>query len=381
MHDSADAYDSWHDAREKDDRDALPRAPWHVLTIAHLPDVRGQKVLEIGCGRGVFARYLAEQGAEVVAADFSPVAHFCGRRPAPAHPSFVRRHTAIPSSRRGTRQALDSEAVARREHGLSRYGRTMPARDVVRRALLGLLATSPGRRLLAVAMSDDAQLTRLLNTLSDRVAVDASFAAALERSRDTVDRFEDCVWLLGSNVLNHGVSRLMIDEAAYLYRLVRSLSAPAVVEIGRYRGGTTFLLAAAGGRVLSLDVDPATAESDTQLRRALERYGLSERVTTEIADSQTFPVEPAAYDIVFVDGNHTYEGARTDVERWLPGVTAGGHLILHDAFHPTPERAWARPWKVEGVHRLREELIDRSGLELAGRAGTLAHFVKAAPKS
>lgn len=80
MQDSADAYDSWHDVREKGDRDALPRAPWHVLTTAHLPDIRGQRVLEIGCGRGVFARYLAEQGAEVVAADFSPVAVGYARR-------------------------------------------------------------------------------------------------------------------------------------------------------------------------------------------------------------------------------------------------------------------------------------------------------------
>lgn len=239
------------------------------------------------------------------------------------------------------------------------------------------MRTFPGRRLLALAISDDVQLSRLLNTVSDRVAADASFGASLERSPSTVDRFENCVWLLGSNVLNHGLSRLMIDEAAYLYRLVAALPAPVVVEIGRYRGGTTFLLAAAGGQVLSLDVNPAVADWDAQLERALERYDLSDRVTIEIADSHTYPVQPAAYDIVFIDGDHTYEGAIADVERWLPGVTDGGHLILHDALFPSPERPWARPWKVEGVHRVREELLARPGLSLAGRAGTLAHFVKA----
>jgi predicted O-methyltransferase YrrM len=250
------------------------------------------------------------------------------------------------------------------------------ARNVVRRAALGFLGTAPGRRLLALATSDDTQLARLLNTVSDRVAADANFSTSLERSPSTVDHFEDCAWLLGSNVLNHGLSRLMIDEAAYLYRLVRSLASPVVVEIGRYRGGTTFLLAAAGGQVLSLDISPAVADSDAELRGALERYGLSGRVTIEIADSHAYPVEPASYDIVFVDGDHTYDGARTDVERWLPGVTAGGHLILHDALFPSPERPWAKPWKVEGVHRLREELLERPGLALAGQAGTLAHFVK-----
>lgn len=74
VHDAVGAYDIWHDAREAADERASPTAPWHILTIDHLPDVRGKRVLEIGCGRGVFARYLTEQGAQVVAADFSPAA-------------------------------------------------------------------------------------------------------------------------------------------------------------------------------------------------------------------------------------------------------------------------------------------------------------------
>jgi predicted O-methyltransferase YrrM len=251
-----------------------------------------------------------------------------------------------------------------------------PVRSFSRRALVAFLRTAPGRRVLAVATADDEQLRRLLNGLSDRLAADAVFDTALERSTGSVDHFEDCTWLLSSNVLNHGVSRLMIDEAAYLYRLVRSLSEPAVVEIGRHRGGTTFLLAAAGGRVLSLDIDPAVALTDEPLTRALEQHGLGERVVLEIADSREYPLESAAYDVVFVDGDHSYDGVRADVERWLPALVHGGHLLLHDAFFPSPERPWTRPWKVEGVHRLREELVEWQGLELAGRAGTLAHFVK-----
>lgn len=254
----------------------------------------------------------------------------------------------------------------------------MPARDVVRAILVSFMRTRSGLRLLSVAMWDDVQLARLLNGLSDRVAADTSFDAALERAPSRIDGFEDCTWLLSSNVLNHGLSRLMIDEAAYLYRLVRSLRAPAVVEIGRYRGGTTLLLSVAGGRVLSLDVDPAVAGSDERLMRALERYDLGGNVTLEIADSRAYPVEPGAYDIVFVDGDHTYDGARADVDNWLPGVTAGGHLILHDAVVPQPARAWAQPWKVEGVQQLCGELLERTDLKLVTRVGTLAHFMKPA---
>jgi ubiquinone/menaquinone biosynthesis C-methylase UbiE len=67
-------YDEWHNSHEAVDPDATATAPWHVLTIRHLPAVEGRMVLEIGCGRGAFARYLVEQGAELVAADFSPAA-------------------------------------------------------------------------------------------------------------------------------------------------------------------------------------------------------------------------------------------------------------------------------------------------------------------
>lgn len=40
--------------------------------LSLLPDVRGLKVLDAGCGPGVYSEWLLEHGAEVVAVDFSP---------------------------------------------------------------------------------------------------------------------------------------------------------------------------------------------------------------------------------------------------------------------------------------------------------------------
>jgi ubiquinone/menaquinone biosynthesis C-methylase UbiE len=71
-----DDYNRWHASRRSESGESSPEltSPWHQLAERRLGDVRGLKVLEIGCGEGAFARLLAERGAKVTAADFSPVA-------------------------------------------------------------------------------------------------------------------------------------------------------------------------------------------------------------------------------------------------------------------------------------------------------------------
>jgi glycosyltransferase involved in cell wall biosynthesis/protein-L-isoaspartate O-methyltransferase len=70
--DVATAYDAWHRAADVGE-DPID-APWHTMAIPQLPPLDGARVLEIGCGRGGFSKYLAERGADLVAADFSDAA-------------------------------------------------------------------------------------------------------------------------------------------------------------------------------------------------------------------------------------------------------------------------------------------------------------------
>lgn len=71
------AYDAWH---ARHDVDYETDTPWHRLVKARLDphrDLAGRRVLEIGCGRGGFACWLARHATPprvVVAADFSSVA-------------------------------------------------------------------------------------------------------------------------------------------------------------------------------------------------------------------------------------------------------------------------------------------------------------------
>lgn len=41
------------------------------------------------------------------------------------------------------------------------------------------------------------------------------------------------------------------------------------------------------------------------------------------------------FDVLFIDGDHSYVGAKADFENFFPLVRAGGHIILHDTAVPT----------------------------------------------
>ena len=67
--------------------------------------------------------------------------------------------------------------------------------------------------------------------------------------------------------------------------------------------------------------------------------------------------------LVFIDGDHSYEGCRGDIEAWEPHVAEGGYLVLHDYegpinigrvtqtvnewFDEAKERGWIKIAKVD----------------------------------
>lgn len=71
------AYDQWHGSHEVDRE---TNSPWHQMIKERLresSDLAGRRVLEIGCGRGGFACWMASQSpppSRLIAADFSPAA-------------------------------------------------------------------------------------------------------------------------------------------------------------------------------------------------------------------------------------------------------------------------------------------------------------------
>jgi len=84
---SRHAYDAWHAELGIDEENDTP---WHRIVRSYLPieTLRGQHILEIGCGRGDFSCWLARElngSAHFVAADFSATAVAKGRDFAASH--------------------------------------------------------------------------------------------------------------------------------------------------------------------------------------------------------------------------------------------------------------------------------------------------------
>jgi predicted O-methyltransferase YrrM len=195
----------------------------------------------------------------------------------------------------------------------------------------------------------------------------------VERWPDGVRGFDDLAFLFSSNQLNHGVASLQIDEAALLYRLAHDATSGPFAEIGRFKGGSTFVFASAlpeGVELWSYDLhvalrpDMPGEQLDAELAAALARYLL-------VADSRKVAPPPEPLELLFIDGDHSYEGAKADFERWSAYVRPGGHLLLHDA---VDNGGYGNVYP--GVARLLGEIEADGGWERQPGAGSIAHLSK-----
>lgn len=142
-----------------------------------------------------------------------------------------------------------------------------------------------------------------------------------------------------------------------------------IVEIGSWKGRSTAWLAAgarlAAARVYAIDPhagsreDPAAATLG-EFRANLARAGVADVVeplvmtSAEAARALDGPVE-----LLFIDGDHSYDAVRLDADLWLPRLVEGGVVMFHDvgaAGYSGPRRVFRRSicWNAgfEGIARV-----------------------------
>lgn len=134
------------------------------------------------------------------------------------------------------------------------------------------------------------------------------------------------------------------DSANLLYGLVRSMKPETCVEIGSARGKSACYIGIAltenaRGRLYAIDPHRPTDWNDANsstgtfeaFRANVAALGLSEHVTIvrstseEAARAWQTPI-----DLLFIDGDHSYDGVKRDWDLFVPYVNPFGIVVFHD---------------------------------------------------
>ncbi len=158
------------------------------------------------------------------------------------------------------------------------------------------------------------------------------------------------------------------DSAWLLYGLARSIRPKVCVEIGSARGKSACTIGLAlrrngSGKLYAIDPhrptewnDTNSADSFTIITENLRKAGVSEYVeivrntSSEAAANWQRPI-----DLIFIDGDHTYDGVKADWNLFVPHIREFGVVVFHDTLwdlRPDPKLSRADM----GVPRFVDEL-------------------------
>lgn len=110
-----------------------------------------------------------------------------------------------------------------------------------------------------------------------------------------------------------------------------------ILEIGCHMGKSTYVLAKAaklvGENVVAVDPLPDDACKD-RLKDNLNRGGVADNIefhrekSWELARTWDRPLR-----VLWIDGDHSYENAKRDLDMFLPWLNDGAIVALHDVLH------------------------------------------------
>lgn len=157
------------------------------------------------------------------------------------------------------------------------------------------------------------------------------------------------------------------SELAWLIEKIDAISPRTIVEIGCDAGGTLYVWRHLAPIVLGIDLPGGPFGTGRPL--------LPHGATLLLGDSHDLRILGAARgflgdrlaDVVFLDGDHTFEGVMQDVTMYGPLLRDGGMLILQDIRdHHRPDVGVHRVWQVVQTELQTEEFIEDDKEDWAG---------------
>jgi predicted O-methyltransferase YrrM len=127
---------------------------------------------------------------------------------------------------------------------------------------------------------------------------------------------------------------ILDHERAFLEGLTAILPEGArVVNIGALSGCSTIAMLRGGRDIADFHLYSIDVKSQPRELRYARDCGLANpgRFTQICGDSKVVGKKwLTEVHLVFIDGDHSYEGCKGDIESWEPHIAEGGYLVFHD---------------------------------------------------
>lgn len=128
---------------------------------------------------------------------------------------------------------------------------------------------------------------------------------------------------------DHGAIQKDAELAGFL-AMVMDLDPEVIVEIGSDAGGTLWAWQQICPRVIGVDLPRAGFGSGARLNDHGCEIICGDSHDPATRDQLLDLLDGVAADMLFIDGDHTYEGAKADFELFSPLVRPGGMVGFHD---------------------------------------------------
>jgi predicted O-methyltransferase YrrM len=189
-------------------------------------------------------------------------------------------------------------------------------------------------------------------------------------------------WFMARCAIKRHKAIQKVSEFAEFIKFLRGRKLETILEIGTAQGGNFWMLcnvASPTCTLISLDLPPdARISGGTKVAINLAPHCrhsqlihqiLGDSHQSEVCEKVESILAGRKLDLLFIDGDHTYDGVRKDYEMYAPLVAEGGLIAFHDIVHTE----WAncnvdRFWRELTINKdcQRIEMIDPSGPAMGG---------------
>jgi predicted O-methyltransferase YrrM len=196
--------------------------------------------------------------------------------------------------------------------------------------------------LLEGAMTRLQRLVRMMKTV-----LDVFYWPRLIRQRIAFDKIHDWTGLVEQICRRRDRRSIFANqnpaEIGALCDLVRQNNPKVILEIGTSQGGTLYLfsrLVEPGGLVISIDKPGEPGSVRYVMRSVYQTFGKQNGAKVLTLDRDSHSPEThreleqilagRQIDLLFIDGDHRYDGVKADYQTYRQWIAPGGIIALHD---------------------------------------------------